>query len=120
MKRISKEIFENKFMPEPNSGCWLWTASITPNGYGKIGIWAGGKKTFIAHRVSWTLYKGHIPKNICVLHKCDNRLCVNPNHLFLGNKKDNTRDMIKKGRSRLNRLGRGVVNMKYNKPKGGK
>lgn len=51
-----------------------------------------------AHRASWIAYRGEIPDNLWVLHRCDNRLCVNPEHLFLGTARDNTQDMIKKGR----------------------
>ena len=55
-------------------------------------------KYAVAHRVSWLLSLGHIPEGLLVLHKCDNRICVRPNHLFLGTYKDNTQDAIKKGR----------------------
>jgi hypothetical protein len=58
--------------------------------------WEG--RTRGAHRVAWTLTYGPIPKNLCVLHHCDNKPCCNPAHLFLGTKVDNARDMIVKGR----------------------
>ena len=76
------------------SGCWNWTGSVDSKGYGSIkdGV------TSRAHRVAWKLYKGKIPEGIFVLHTCDNRKCVNPNHLFLGTSKDNVRDMMDKGR----------------------
>jgi hypothetical protein len=54
-----------------------------------------------AHRVSWVLTNGPILDGLCVLHRCDNRICVNPSHLFLGTKKDNFQDMITKGRGSL-------------------
>jgi len=78
--------------------CWLWTAGVNTYGYGKIGL--GGRKrgSTHAHRVSWMLHNSKIPKGIFVLHKCDNPLCVNPKHLFLGTAKDNIQDAIKKGR----------------------
>ena len=74
--------------------CWLWQASKTHNGYGQF--FAGLECR--AHRVSWVLHNGPIPEGMLVLHTCDVRHCVNPSHLFLGNGRDNTRDMIKKGR----------------------
>jgi hypothetical protein len=75
--------------------CWLWTASLNNKGYGKIGE---GKKILLAHRVSWELHFGPIPDRLCVLHKCDNPKCVNPDHLFLGTQKDNAQDMVRKNR----------------------
>lgn len=90
-----RERFEEKYIPEPNSGCFIWVGSIGRDGYGKMG---DGPHTLAAHRVSWGLNKGKIPSGQNVLHKCDVRRCVNHEHLFLGTKKDNTQDMIKKRR----------------------
>jgi hypothetical protein len=82
--------------PEPNSGCWLWTGYIRPhNAYGAI--WAEGRSQQV-HRLAYALFKGPIPDNLCVLHKCDTRLCANPDHLFLGTQTDNMRDCWLKGR----------------------
>ena len=93
---IAEARFEEKFMPEPNSGCWLWIAACYSSGYGAF--WYQGTQHG-AHRVSWMMNKGEIPDGLWVLHKCDVRACVNPDHLFLGTVQDNTRDMLSKGRS---------------------
>jgi len=78
-----------------NNGCWNWLACILPSGYGQFYL---NGKHYAAHRASWELYNGVIPDKLFVLHKCDNRRCVNPEHLFLGTTTDNMRDMVKKGR----------------------
>ena len=76
------------------SGCWEWNLSRLPNGYGRV----GPKRGLLAHRWSWTIHRGPIPAGLCVLHRCDNRCCVRPDHLFLGSKKDNSQDALHKGR----------------------
>lgn len=94
-RKTPKERFENLYLPDPNSGCWLWIGSAYKNGYGSFGD-AG--RNFYAHRYSWTLFRGPIPEGINVCHVCDVRPCVNPNHLFLGTHQINMRDMVQKGR----------------------
>lgn len=94
------ERFESKF--DKGDGCWVWKAHKNKNGYGQFGVMLEGRNGYMvnryAHRVSWMLYRGEIPEGLCVCHSCDNPSCVNPDHLFLGTRKDNTQDMINKGR----------------------
>lgn len=100
MKTI-KERFDNFYIPEPNTGCWLWIGAIEKWGYGKITIHENGKRfQEKVHRTSYRIFKGTIPHGLFVLHKCDVRCCVNPDHLFLGTLRDNSQDMIRKGRHR--------------------
>jgi len=93
--RTALERFEEMFIPEPNSGCWLWIGSAPDNRYGNFSIEGRNQG---AHRVSWSLYKNEPIGELNVLHRCDISLCVNPDHLFLGTFLDNTQDMISKGR----------------------
>lgn len=90
------DVFNEKWIPEPFSGCWLWSYG-TGTGYGWFTYRNASSS---AHRASWALYKGPIPDGAWVLHECDTPLCVNPNHLRLGSALDNSRDMIAKGRHR--------------------
>lgn len=78
--------------------CWEWRASLDGRGYGQFSIKTG--RNVRAHRFSYTICCGKIPKDLFVLHRCDNRKCVNPAHLFLGDAGDNIRDCFAKGRAR--------------------
>src|SRR5690349_16079301 len=80
------------------TACWLWTAGDNGLGYGLIGEGGRGCRRLYAHRVSWEIHNGPIPKGMSVLHRCDNPPCVRPDHLWLGTQGDNLRDMVAKGR----------------------
>lgn len=93
--------FEEKVLLIPESTCHWWTAALRGGGsedenkYGAF--WLNGKHRR-AHRVAYEIYTGSIPNGMMVLHKCDNPSCVNPDHLFLGDHKENMNDKFEKGR----------------------
>lgn len=76
------------------SECWYWIGSKNKHGYGQVGFKGQNK----AHRLSWLMFNGEIPEDMKVLHRCDIRNCVNPDHLFLGTQNENIKDMDSKGR----------------------
>lgn len=88
--------FWAKVDKDSDGDCWLWTAATFKTGYGAFRLYGQALK---AHRVSYAMANGETPRNLHVLHRCDNPVCVNPSHLFLGTPRDNMRDMSLKGRA---------------------
>ena len=86
---------------EKTNECWKWHGAKHPFGYGMIQRGFKPHKKITAHRASWEIHFGVIPYGMNVLHKCDNPECTNPDHLFVGTFKDNSRDMYHKGRGWL-------------------
>lgn len=94
--RTWSDIFYRSFTIKEN-GCWEWNRII--RGVSGYGIFVINQKTYYAHRISYLLHFGEILENMDICHKCDNKKCVNPNHLFIGTRKDNMIDCVKKGRN---------------------
>ena len=103
-KNISQEQMEKQLRicfderVEKTEDCWIWTGSKISRGYGSFHS-DGTNKRISAHRLSWTIHNGKIPEGLVVRHKCNNPICVNPDHLELGTLKDNSADRIAAGNS---------------------
>ncbi len=94
--------FWSKVAPANDNGCLLWQAAANGDGYGLVRV---GSKLQRAHRVAWEAVNGPIPNGLCVCHRCDQPGCINPQHLFLGEHRDNVRDCAAKGRLAAQRPG---------------
>ncbi len=100
-----REYIEARSIPIPFAGCWLWLLSFGNHGYGNVSrSRTSTGKSGTAHRLSHEAFKGPIPDGMLVQHSCDNRWCVNPDHLSAGTDQTNVDDMYRKGRA--NRAGR--------------
>lgn len=97
--QVEKERFFNSFDVGTKEDCWEWKKGILRTGYGAFYMQRGNRKTFHSHRISWEMHNSaHIPTGGMICHTCDNRKCVNPNHLYLGNSITNNRDTIARRR----------------------
>lgn len=96
MRRLFRR-FTSKISVNKKNGCHEWIAALNAKGYGFCRNALAPNDT-LAHRVAWVIFRGDIPEGMGVLHRCDNPCCVNTEHLFLGDQKENMADMAKKGR----------------------
>lgn len=95
-KLIMHPYFVSRVDVDQTTNCWLWNGSVNSWGYGRTINNISPERA--AHRISFHLHKGPIPRGLLVLHSCDVPRCCNPEHLFLGTNADNMRDMVRKGR----------------------
>lgn len=89
---------EERSIPVPEAGCWLWLLSLGSHGYGQA-CWPGTRRVDVAHRLSFVAFVGDIPSGMLVQHSCDARWCVAPHHLSLGTDATNAIDKQRKGRA---------------------
>jgi HNH endonuclease len=94
-----RDYIEERSIPEPNTGCWIWMA-----GYGSHGYGGAVAPYHTAHRASFVAFHGPIPPGALVQHSCDNHWCCAPHHLSLGTDKTNAEDRLRKGRTPLRKL----------------
>lgn len=102
-----RQRFEQYVYPDPNSGCFIWGGASYRNGYGAFRL-PQQRRNIGAHRAAMVLAGVQLPPGALVLHRCDTRCCVNPDHLYVGDYYDNARDAVVRGRSRRGRLPYGV------------
>jgi HNH endonuclease len=90
------ERFEERYIPEPNSGCWLWLGSVNETtGYGRF--YLNEEEVVYAHNFSFKHHKGKIPRGLMLRHTCDVKICVNPEHIITGTAKQNAQDAVERG-----------------------
>jgi hypothetical protein len=97
MDEITRKRFEDKFIKKDEKSCWIWVGASCGK-YIKYGSFRINGTTDKPHRIMYRIHKGQIPEGLWICHTCDNSLCINPNHLFLGTPADNAHDRDKKGR----------------------
>lgn len=96
--RLISQLLVDKSEPIPEAGCWIWTGGQRGSRYIKYGHQSFQGRGYVAHRLSYLIFKGAIPAGMSVCHKCDTPLCINPGHLWLGTNKENCDDKVSKGR----------------------
>jgi hypothetical protein len=93
------ERFHTKYVKSEVDDCWEWKAALYERGYGMFCLRRGNRKTFLAHRIAWIIHNSQdIPPGHMICHRCDNPVCVNPNHLYCGTGYTNNQDTINRGR----------------------